>query len=414
MWLLPVLTALLCAVVSVSTADAAGDDRLKLGAMAAAMTERVQATGSSAPVDHNGIFEYELSYGNRAEHDIHAFTQIGSSGSGVGSVETYGTADYNKVFVRRDLLRVSPGLGWILTLKVKRNVCVTFDNALSAYNATNVQMLLTTYHSDGENEVALGVRKINTATVDDGALKHDVHAAAGDTVTFVLEVPARYQYAGQMLTTKSIEKDVFELEVRPDAYAAADRYDFVTLQAHKAAAKALSERFATYCDGLDLQRYNLDKQLELVTLCEQYAAQALQLDLATDLERFEADALAVLAAVPTAEQESAALLTQKADALAELNAYVASLNRMRYSAGSWRAVHTIRDEAERELARAENRAQVMLALSTARKKIEAIAPRTPGATVGLIVGITVGCLTVVTAIVVTVIVWKKKKRGVEQ
>ena len=50
----------------------------------------------------------------------------------------------------------------------------------------------------------------------------------------------------------------------------------------------------------------------------------------------------------------------------------------------------------------------------ARKKIEAIAPRTSGATVGLIVGITVGCLTVVTAIVVTVIVWKKKKRGVEQ
>ncbi|MCI8435906.1 MAG: hypothetical protein HFK10_08160 [Clostridia bacterium] len=55
-----------------------------------------------------------------------------------------------------------------------------------------------------------------------------------------------------------------------------------------------------------------------------------------------------------------------------------------------------------------------LTSQAARKKIEAIAPRTPGATVGLIVGITVGCLTVVTAIVVTVIVWKKKKRGVEQ
>ena len=55
-----------------------------------------------------------------------------------------------------------------------------------------------------------------------------------------------------------------------------------------------------------------------------------------------------------------------------------------------------------------------LTSDAARKKIEAIAPRTPSATVGLIVGITVGCLTVVTAIVVTVIVWKKKKRGVEQ
>ena len=55
-----------------------------------------------------------------------------------------------------------------------------------------------------------------------------------------------------------------------------------------------------------------------------------------------------------------------------------------------------------------------LTSQAARKKIEAIAPRTSGATVGLVVGITVGCLTVVTAIVVTVIVWKKKKRGVEQ
>lgn len=411
--------ALVCALLFSTVTVAAAENAppvLKLGEIVTAMEAGVQADGHSGTADYMGVFDYALTYGYRQENEMRPFENCGAAG-GLASAETYGSTNYTQVFVRKNLIRVSPKLGVVLTLTLKKNALLTVDNCALNYNAAaNVQLTMTTLQSDGENTITVAEYKLNRDSIAESAWKHTIHAAAGDTVLLILEAPPTYRYYGQTVQNndKNNVKDLWEITVDTDGYDGASRYDFAALRTYKAAAQAVRGRIEAYRDGIDRTQYSLDRLLELVSLCDRYAAETETLGLETDLEQFEAEAFAAFAAVPTLEAERATLERQKIAAKEELGAFVSGLKRGDFGSKAWKEIADIRAEAEGEIDGATDIARVRAAVNAAITRIGAIEPRSAGAVVGMIVGITVGCsVVVVAAVVVPILVLRKKKANIK-
>jgi hypothetical protein len=362
--------------------------------------ENIQNFGSSKTVDIS-IVEYSVRYG-LIDGEIQEFTKLATNG--FGSNETYGLSNYTSAHLRADFVRVSKNYHLIFTFEIKQDAKIVITNPQCKLNNDSRKLIVTAYQTDGENTVAIENKQVpeanSTTTILQNELGAELHAKAGDTVFYVV---GSVNYDGLSFDQGN---PILVFDFLGSQYSEAERYDFEALKLYKDEVAQMCQRIQQYYDNLNKDDYSFDNQLELIDILEVALNQAQELTLGDSLEEYETSIIQRFENVLTLQQQDQILQDKKAEALEELNNHFADYSRWDYSSKNWNKMRQIIQKAKDDIQNANSIALVNIALSNAKAALRDV--QTGGNLFWL--WITLGCVGVIAAAVITTFILIKRKK----
>lgn len=375
------------------------DYNLTSSEIVASTMQNIETYGSSKSVDI-GVVEYSVKYG-LIDGDIQEFTKLYTNG--FGSVETYGLSNYTCAHLRGDFVRVSKNYHLIFTFEIKQDVKLVISNPQCKLNSDSRKLIVTTYQSDGENRIVVKSGQVpaanSTTTIQANELGAELHAKAGDTVTYVI---GSVNYDGLSFDQGN---PILTFSFLGTQYSEEDRYDFEALKEYKAQVAEMCDRIQAYYDNLNQDDYTFDNQLELIDILETAINQAQNLTLGDSIEEFEASVYKKFQNVLTIAQQAQILQDKKDEALEELSALFKKYSFWDYSFKNWKKIQQIIAEAEADIKDANAVGKVTVALSNAKAALEEI--KKGGNLLWLYISL--GVVIVAAGVVIPIVILKKKK-----
>ncbi|HEY8444268.1 MAG TPA: hypothetical protein VIL24_05685 [Clostridia bacterium] len=375
------------------------DYNLTSSEIVASTMQNIETYGSSKSVDI-GVVEYSVKYG-LIDGDIQEFTKLYTNG--FGSVETYGLSNYTCAHLRGDFVRVSKNYHLIFTFEIKQDVKLVISNPQCKLNSDSRKLIVTTYQSDGENRIVVKSGQVpaanSTTTIQANELGAELHAKAGDMVTYVI---GSVNYDGLSFDQGN---PILTFSFLGTQYSEEDRYDFEALKEYKAQVAEMCDRIQAYYDNLNQDDYTFDNQLELIDILETAINQAQNLTLGDSIEEFEASVYKKFQNVLTIAQQAQILQDKKDEALEELSALFKKYSFWDYSFKNWKKIQQIIAEAEADIKDANAVGKVTVALSNAKAALEEI--KKGGNLLWLYISL--GVVIVAAGVVIPIVILKKKK-----
>ena len=201
-----------------------------------------------------------------------------------------------------------------------------------------------------------------------------------------------------------------EYTIDTTAYDATQITDFTEARAQKTVKESVIAQLQAHLDAKDEDAYSGEKWLELQTVLQEGIDKINDAADEASINKLLEEYKAKLDAVENNEQLQAALNAYKTEKIAELDAFMESLNEGDYSNANWKKIQSFYTAGKETINKQTSKAKVDNALASVKTSMEKVEKGDSGSeNTGIIVACVVAVVVIAAGVVAIILIRKKKK-----